>query len=200
MPEPEHAASLAVWDLASPVIVGRRATLKVGIACAAGCNLAGTSVEIYNEAGERVAGGMVGSTPWPATAALYWAELDVAPPEGEGDQSWTLHATTPAPTHADATTIVHVVVCRPPEHHVTLEVIDKISGRPLGGVELRLGRFRTSTNDAGIAHLEVPGGHYDVGTWKDRYEVLAKTVEIARETTIHLELAATPEQEQPYWM
>jgi len=41
---------------------------------------------------------------------------------------------------------------------VTLEAIDKGSGVPLAGVELRLGRFRAATNEAGIAHVEVPGG------------------------------------------
>ena len=73
-----HGTSLAVWDISSPVVVGRRPTLKVGVSCAAGCNLSGTSVGLYNDAGDRIAAGRLGSAPWPATAALYWAELDLA--------------------------------------------------------------------------------------------------------------------------
>jgi hypothetical protein len=198
--EPEHAASLAVWDLASPVIVGRRATLKVGIACPSGCDLAGTSVDVYNEAGTRVGGGTLGSIPWPATTALYWTDLDLVAPQAEGDHSWSVHATTRDPTHEHAISVMRFVTCRPPEHRVTLRVIDKNSGAPLAGVELRLGRFRAATDNAGIAHVEVPGGTYEVGTWKNGYGVLSQTAAIASDTTVHLELTAEPEVERLYWM
>jgi hypothetical protein len=200
VPEREHTTSLAVWDLSSPVVIGRRPTLKVGIACPSGCDLSGTSVEVYNEAGTRVGGGTLGSAPWHATTALYWTELDVAPPEAEGDHSWSIHAKTPQAAHGDATSTVHFVACKPPEHRVTLHVIDKNGGVPLGGVELRLGRFRVATDAAGIAHVDVPGGTYDVGTWKNGYEVVSKTIDIAVDTTMQLELTAVPEPEQPYWM
>ena len=203
-----HDTSLAVWDLASPVVAGRRATLKVGIACPSGCDLTGTRIDVYNETGTRIGGASLGSAPWPATTALYWAELEVAAPEAEGDHSWSLQATAPLdhargrpePSHGHATSIVRFVASRPPEHRVTLEVIDKGSGVPLTGVELRLGRFRAATNEAGIAHVEVPGGTYEVCAWKIGYDVLSITAQIAGDTTIHLEVAVAPEPEQPYWM
>jgi len=199
VPEPEHGTSLAVWDLSSPVVIGRRATLKVGLSCTSGCNLSGTPVDVYNDAGKRIGTGTLGCEPWPATTALYWAELALAPPEREGELSLDIHAKPPMP-HAEATSGVTFVVNRPPEHRVTLHVIDKSTGAPLGAVELRLGRFRTATNDEGSAQVELPGGSYDVGTWKNGYEVLSRTVDVTRDTTIHFELAAVPEPEQPYWM
>jgi hypothetical protein len=195
-----HTTSLAVWDFASPVVAGRRATLKVGIACPSGCDLTGTRIDVYTETGARVGGAGVGSTPWPSTTALYWAELDVAAPEAEGEHSWRLQATAPEPSHGHATSMVRFVTVRPPEHRVTFEVIDKGSGAPLGGVELRLGRFRAATNEAGIAHVEVPGGTYEVCGWKIGYDVLARTAHVTGDTTIHLEVAAAPEPEQPYWL
>jgi hypothetical protein len=197
--EPEHATSLAVWDLSSPVVIGRRATLKVGLSCPSGCNLSGTPVEVSNDAGERIGNGTLGSEPWPATAALYWAQLDLIAPEREGDLSLDIHATPPLP-HEDATSVVTFFVSRPPEHRVTLRVIDKNSGVPIAGVELRLGRFRAATDDSGIARVEVPGGTYEVGTWKNGYEVLSQTAAIASDTTVHLELTAAREVERPYWM
>ena len=200
MPEHEHGTSLAVWDLSSPVVIGRRATLKVGLSCTSGCNLSGTPVEVYNDAGERVGTGTLGSAPWPATAALYWVEIEIAPTEAEGDQSWRIDATTLEPTHSSATSVVRAVVCKPPEHRVTLELVDNNSQLPLGGVELRLGSFRAATDEAGIAHVEVPSGSYELGTWKLGYEMVSKTVHIANDTTIHLELTREPEPEQPYWM
>jgi len=200
MNEENHETSLAVWDVPSPVIAGRRATLKVGIACSSGCDLAGTRIDVHNETGLRVGGGRVLSPPWPGTTALYWAELDVAAPETEGDHSWTLEATSPEPSHTQATSIVRFVASRPPEHRVTVEVIDKATGMRVTGVELRLGRFRATTNDAGMADVEVPGGTYEVCAWKIGYDVLSHTAHVAGDTTIQLEMTAAPEAEQPYWM
>jgi hypothetical protein len=195
-----HELSLAVWDLPSPVVIGRQTTLKVGVACPSGCNLAGTRVDIYDGTRARIGGGTLGPSPWPASAALYWAELEIAPTDVEGDHSWCIDATTLEPTHTSATSVVRVVACKPPEHRVTLEVVDHHSSLPLGGVELRLGSFRAATNEAGIAHIDVPGGSYEVGTWKIRYKMVSKTVHIADDTTIHFELTPEPEPEQPYWM
>jgi hypothetical protein len=193
-----HEISLAVWDLTSPVVVGRRPTLKVGVSCTSACDLSGTAVDVYNDAGERMGTGRLGSAPWPATAALYWAEVDLVAPEREGDVSLDIRATPPLP-HVDATSVLTFVVSRRPEHRVTLHVIDKTSGAPLAGVELRLGRFRMATDDEGTAHVEVPGGSYEVGTWKHGYEMLTRTLDITRDMILHLELAAAVEPEQPYW-
>jgi hypothetical protein len=194
-----HEISLAVWDLPSPVVAERRATLKVGVSCPDGCDLSGSAVDIYNETGERVGAGTLGSTPWPATTALYWAEVDLVALERAGDMSLRIHASPTSP-HADATSVVTIGVSRPPEHRVTLHLIDKTSGGPVAGVELRLGRFRTTSNDLGIACVEVPNGAYEVGTWKNGYEIGSKTVVIDADTTIQLEMTAARETEQPYWM
>ena len=204
MAEPEaiasHLPSLAVWDVASPVVAGRRATLKVGISCPSGCDLTGAAIDVYDETGTRVGGGHLGPAPWPATTSLHWVELDVAAPDAEGDHWWTLHATAAEPSHEEVTAVVRFVASPPPEHHVTLEVIEKGSGVPLAGVELRLGRFRGATNEAGIAHVEVPGGTYEVCAWKIGYDLLSSTARVAGDTTIQLEVAVAPEPEQPYWM
>ena len=204
MSEPEstarHDTSLAVWDLASPVVAGRRATLKVGVACARGCDLSGTRIDVYTDTGTRVGGGRLGQARWPGTAALHWVELDVAAPEAEGDHSWDVQASPPEPSHGPAVSRVRVVASRPPEHRVTLDVIDRGSGAPVAGVELRLGTFRAATNDAGTAQVEVPGGTYEVCAWKMGYDLLSRTTRIAGDTTIQLEVAITPEPEQPYWM
>ena len=194
-----HEISLAVWDLPSPIFTGRRANLKVGVSCPDGCDLSGTAVDVYNETGERIGAATMGRTAWPATTALYWAELDLGATEREGDVSLRIQV-SPASPHAETTSVVTIGVSRPPEHRVTLRLIDKTSGAPLAGVELRLGRFRTATNDVGIACVEVPRGTYDVGTWKNGYEIASKTVVIDADTTIQLEMTAARESEQPYWM
>ena len=197
---PDHQTSLAVWDVPSPVVAGRRATLKVGIACACGCDLTGTRIDVYDDTGERVGGGDITSGTWLATDALYWTECDVAAPASEGEHAWDIRATAPGASHGHLTTVHRFVASGPPEHRVTLEVIDKGSGAPVGGVELRLGAFRAATDATGIAHVEVPGGTYDVCAWKIGYDLQSLTAPVAGDTTIRLEAAVTPEREQPYWM
>ena len=195
-----HETSLAVWDMTSPVVAGGRATLKVGVACQCGCDLSRTRIDVYDETGSRLAEGSPGPAPWPATNALYWVELDVAAPGSEGDHALHLQATALEASHGQVTSVVRFVASRPPEHHVTLEVIEKGSGVPLAGVELRLGRVRAVTNDAGLAHLDVPGGTCEVCAWKIGYDLLSQPALVAGDTTIRLEVAVTPEPEQPYWM
>ena len=196
----DHQISLAVWDMTSPVVAGRRAKLKVGVACSSGCDLTGTRIDVHDETGTRAGGGSVGPTAWPATNGLYWVELDVPAPGTEGDQSFTVRATAPQPPHGQAATIVRFVASAPPEHHVTLEVIDKGSGAPVPSAELRVGRWRATTDDSGVAHVEVPGGTYEVAAWKLGYDLVSNTIHITGDTTIRLDVTPVPHHEQPYWM
>lgn len=195
-----HDTSIAVWDLATPVVSGRRATLKVGVACSSGCNLTGARIDLYNETGTKAGGGTLGPVPWPGASALYWTELEVAAPDAEGDHAWSLHVTAPQSSHEPAMSTVRVIAVRPPEHRVTIAVIDKGSGAPLGGVELRIGVFRAATNEAGLAHLEVPGGTYEVSAWKIGYDLLSAVAHVTADMSMRLEAAVTPTPDQPYWM
>lgn len=194
-----HEISVAVWDVPSPVIAGRRTTIKVGVSCPQGCNLSGTEIDVHDETGEHAGAGTLASEPWPATAALYWVELDLVAPKRTGELALRIRATPMLP-HDDATSTVRCVVSAPPDHRVTLHVIDKTSGAPLANVDLRVGRFRAATNEAGMAHVDVPGGAYEVCTWKNGYEMAATTVVVAADTSINLELTAARERDQPYWM
>ena len=69
-----------------------------------------------------------------------------------------------------------------------------------GRIELRLGMFRATTNEAGIAHVEVCGGTYDATAWKRGYEILSRSVHVAADVSIQLEVVAASDREQPYWM
>ena len=195
-----HEISLAVWDLPSPLVAGRRATLKAGISCPHGCSLAGTAIDILDAQGEILGNGRLGPDPLRGTIALYWAEIEVIAPDVEGECAWSVYATPLDPDHGALSGSIGVVASRPPEHRVTVEVTEYGSGRPLGDVELRVGRFRAVTSDQGISHVDVPRGTYVVGTWKNGYQVVSRTIDVAADATIRLELIADPEVEQPYWM
>jgi len=195
-----HETSLAVWDLASPVVAGRRATLKVGAACSCGCDLTGTAIAVYTETGRQVGSGTLGPALWPGTSALYWTELDVAAPDTEGTYSWTLQATSPEPSHEQVSSSCCFIAVNPPQHRVVLKVVEKQTGAPVDAVELRLGSFRAATNASGVAQVEVSGGTYDVTAWKIGYEILSSRADVAGDMSIQLEVAAAADPEQPYWM
>jgi hypothetical protein len=208
----DHETSLAIWDVPSPVVAGDRATLKIGITCSRGCNLTGTRIDVYDETGALVFGTDISSGPWPETDALYWADCGVAAPATEGEHAWHVRASVPdakersqgvpvnSPSHPGAASVLRFVVSRPPEHQLTIEVVEKGSGQPVGGVELRVGRFRAATTHAGVALVHVPGGVHGVSAWKAGYELLSTTIDVAGDATVRLEVAAALRPEQPYWM
>ena len=195
-----HEISLAVWDVPSPLVIGRRAALKAGVSCPYGCSLIGTAIEVRDEQGAVLGSGVVGPNPWRETLALYWVEFDVAAPRTEGVHTWTVYATASDRGHAALESIVHVVASRPPEHRVTFEVRERGTGIPLGDVELRIGSFRATTNDAGQADVDVPGGTYDVHAWKLGYDLLSSATSVTADATLRLEVAVTLSPEPPYWM
>src|SRR5690349_16641636 len=61
----QHKTSLAIWDLDSPVVVGRTGRMKVGAKCSAGCGLTRHQIEIHDQSGVAVAQGPLGAETWP---------------------------------------------------------------------------------------------------------------------------------------
>jgi hypothetical protein len=196
----EHETTLAVWDVTSPVPIGGRVTITVGAACCSGCDLAARRIILSDENGITIGEGQLGPAPLVGTDALYWTRIEVAAPRAEGHHAWTVEATSFQPAHAPATTLVRVITVAPPEHRVTLHAREKGSAAPIGGVELRLGVFRATTDESGTAQLAVPAGSYQVAAWKIGYDLLSTTADVDADITIRLEVAAAARPEQPYWM
>jgi hypothetical protein len=231
-----HHISLAIWDLASPVVAGRRTVLKVGVSCSCGCDVSATCIELRDVTQTKIGSGVLGPEPWPGTRALYWTEVNVPAPDTAGEHAWSVHATPPnvAPpnaslpnttqsylnttqsyvvsgfsrtlsgrtniTHDPATSTIRIVVVAAPQHRVTLAVTEKKSGAPAAGVELRLGPFRGTTDERGIAYIDVPSGSYETVAWKVGFDLLTCTAHVSADTRLSLELVATLQPEQPYWM
>jgi hypothetical protein len=197
-----HDVSLAIWDLASPVTPGSRSKIKVGARCSHGCSLAGEVIHIQNDEGLNVADATVGTDLWPGTSALHWTEIGIPAPTTVGTHMWraVLEPVNAEPVHTRTEFPFRYIAVAAPEHSVTLRVIGKDDNAPLAGVEVRLGVFRCSTDDAGVARLEVPGGSYHFAVWKLGYEAHAKTVEVSSDVNISVELIAAPEPDQEYWM
>ena len=192
-----HATSLAVWDNPSPVGGGERFSVKVGAKCAVGCALVGKEIDIHDESGARVGSGVLSTTPWPGTTALYWTPVDLQAPAGEGRFDWTLAfsgAEVRLP-HEGASASFGFVTTRPPEHTVSVTVVEKNTDRPVHDVQVRLGVHRMSTDETGLARFAVPTGEHRLFIWKAGYDAPERTVRVIKPEEVRIEMTVLPEED-----
>ena len=200
-----HSTSMAIWDTDSPVVMGTPFSARVGVKCSSGCPMMGRVIEVRDEDGKKTGHGTLGETPWPDTDALYATEVGLVAPTTEGMFSWSASV---IPTgleipHSKASATFSFRAVRPPEHSVTVKVISKDDGAPLENVDVRLGAYRASTDQSGLATLELPKGSYDLYVSKMGYEARAETVEVAEDVTVQVEALTAPDPEsddERLWM
>ena len=189
-----HATSMVVWDVPSPIAFGAEFKLKVGVACSAECKLTGKEIEIYDHEGAKVATETLGGVPWSGTSAVYWAEVELEAPAVEGYYTWT--AKFPEPElelpHEEASHTFGFRTGKPPEHEVTVEVIDKDTKTPLKGARVSLHPYRGYTDDGGVAKVEVPKGNYEFYVSKNNYKIFQTTVKVASDIAVKVELLVIP--------
>ena len=192
-----HETSLAVWDIPSPVIRGKPFVMKVGVKSSAGCDLCGRSISVLNEAGNVLGSTALGAAPWPGTDALYWSELTVPAPNTEGLFTWVVRfdATDLSPPHRDATSRFTMAIVAPPEHRLTVKVIDQVTAAGIPNAQLRLGAFRAATAENGVAELMLPTGAYDLTVWKPGYTSPPVAVRIDADAAIEVAVAPMPEDD-----
>jgi hypothetical protein len=191
-----HATSLAVWAVPLPVVMGERFAINVGAKSSAGVALTGGSVAICDESGAVVAEGSLGDTPYPGTTALYWARIELVAPAMEGLRSWSIKFEPKELElpHDYASTAFSVSVVRPPEHRLTVKVIEKEGSAPVADAQVRLGAYRAATDPSGVAEIEMPKGVYDLRVWKVGYEAPATTVELSKNILVEIEVVPVPEE------
>ena len=198
-PETEsHPTSIAVWGVASPVVVKRRFVARVGVKCSAGCPLGGRAIAIRNEAGAEVGHGRLAETPESGTGSLYAATVTLEAPAEEGVHAWTAafdgaepesaprrDAAPPgdgtpmqrsAAGHPNATAAFGFRTMAQPEHRVTVTVLDRDTETRVPGAEVRVGVYRGTTDASGQAHVAVQAGSYDLYVRKAGYKPHAESV------------------------
>ncbi|MBT3396254.1 MAG: carboxypeptidase regulatory-like domain-containing protein [Alphaproteobacteria bacterium] len=190
-----HTTSLAVWDVASPIVLGDTIEIKVGAKCSAGCALTGKNIEIHDEAGTLVASGTLGEKPFEGTESLYWAALQVQVPNSQGQFDWPVTFASPELRlpHGGASARLGFVTVNAPEHSVSVEITDGEAGDPLADAQVRLGVYRTATDDTGIAKFDVPTGEYRLFVYKNGYEVPQQTLDVTANLAIQVQAEALPE-------
>jgi hypothetical protein len=192
-----HGTSLAVWDIPSPVLTGRPFTIKVGAKSAAASELKGLDIVVHEADGAVVARGRLRDTPWPGTTALYWDEVELTAPADEGLRKWSVRfaAEGLALPHDGTAAEFSAMVARPPEHRLTVKVIEQQSKQPLADVQVRLGPFRGMTDPTGVAEVMMPKGTYDLHIWKTAYEAADRPIEIKGDLSVQVEAVFVPEED-----
>jgi hypothetical protein len=191
-----HHTSLAVWAMPSPVRMAGRFTITVGAKSSGACTLGGASIAVHDDAGAPVGQGVLGSNSWPGTDALYWTEITLAGPSREGPQCWSVAfaATDLELPHLGSSAEFGFTAVKPPEHCVAVAVTESNAATPIAETQIALGPYRTATDKAGMAHIEVPAGTYDLAVWKSGFEAASRTVEIATDVSVQLELVRLPKE------
>jgi hypothetical protein len=191
-----HETSLAVWAIPSPVVTRRPFAIKVGAKSAAGCDLTGMPIAVRDAAGTMLGGGVLGDTPWPGTSSLYWTELPlIAPPEA-GMFSWSVEVAAAhlAVPHQGSSSRFSIAIVDPPEHRLTIKVVEQETASPVENAHVRLGAYRATTDGSGLAELMMPKGAYDLNIWKSGYD--APTASVVIDTDRTMEIAITPMPEE----
>jgi hypothetical protein len=195
-----HTTSLAVWAVASPVLIDGKFSVTVGAKSSGACELKGAKVEICDEAGTAVGHGVLGETPRLGSSGLYWAEIGLTAPHQEGTFSWRV--AFPAQelklAHDESSATFGFAVVRPPEHRLTVKVTESEGAAPLADVEVALGPYRAATDAAGLANLDIPAGHFGLAVWTSGFEGGPQTVEIAGDVSLQVEMKRLP-QEPTVW-
>jgi hypothetical protein len=191
-----HATRLVVWDVPATVERGAPLRFRVGIKCAVECSAAARRVTIRDAAGRELASAVAGNTPWPDTAALYYADIELPAPTTDGAHVWeagvgeAAAATPSAAAHAAATLSFQVRVVPVPECVVKVVAVDATSRAPVRGARVVVHPYRAVTDAQGIAEVRVPKGAYRLFVSGRDYFPFRSDGEVRADVTIHAELAA----------
>lgn len=189
-----HETNLAVWDTPSPAILEGESSLKVGVKCSAGCNLAGEDVEIEDHEGKIVATGTLAESPWPNSQGLYWKDISFRAPHQAGYYSWKAHFRKPRQVipHQGAVFPFGFQAACPPEYRLSIEVLDSETKAPIGDAFVAANAFRTYTDANGRAILEITGGAYEIYVWRDGYLPWETGLEVSADTGLQAKLSVAP--------
>ena len=83
----------------------------------------------------------------------------------------------------------------PTEHVLRVKVVEQASCAPIPDVELRLGAYRGTTGEAGLAQIALPKGCYELHLWKVGFEASARTIEIDGDALVQIEATVVPEED-----
>jgi len=86
----------------------------------------------------------------------------VHPEKGSSAGAWHSRRRTWNWPHLGSSAELRFSAVKPPEHRVAVAVTESEVATPVEAGEIALGPYRAATDKTGVAHIEVPGGIYDL--------------------------------------
>jgi hypothetical protein len=191
-----HVTSMVVWDVPSPIQLNDKFTIKVGVRCSAECNLGGLDIEILDHTQALIATAKLSDIPMSEATPLHWAEVELRAPGAEGCYNWSVRFAKPdlALAHEGSCCEFAFVTVRPPEHVVTVQIVDQVEKTPVANAQVIMHPYRGFSDERGIAIVKVTQGEYDLWIPKnEKYMKFRMAVKVDGDTEIKAELKLIPE-------
>ncbi len=186
-----HTTRVVVWDAPPTVECGKRFGIKLGVTCPSGCRPTGWAIEVRDHEGKSQATATSSDAPWPGTATLYYAEIDLMAPDAEGLFSWEARAPGSGAEipHAEGTARFGVRVVLPPECCVTVIAVEAERHTPVRGATVVAHPYRAVTDERGVAVVRVRKGAYRLFVSGPNHVPFRWDGEMTTDVTIRAELA-----------
>ena len=186
-----HDARVVVWDVPATIECGQRFSVKVGVKCSSACRPEGWTLQVRDQVGEQQASAATGSEPWPDTAGLHYAQVELSAPDAVGLHTWEVRAPTNALDlpHTEGVARFGVRAVPAPACLVTVVAIDLESGKPVEGAKVVAHPYKTVTDQDGVATVRVPEGKYKVFVSGKHYFPFRRDCDVTADVTIRAELA-----------
>jgi hypothetical protein len=186
-----HSTRVVVWDVPSTIECGEKFSVKLGVKCSSECRPDGWTVEIRDHDGKKLATPTLSGEPWPSTAALYYAEVDLSAPDTEGLYAWEAKAPVDGLDipHTECIAPFSVRVVPTPECLLTVVAIDFESQVPVEGAKVVVHPYKAFTDERGVAKVRVPEGEFRLFVSGKKYFPFRRDCDIKTDVTITAELA-----------
>ncbi len=190
-----HDTRIVVWDVPATIECGQTFSVKVGVKCSSGCRPDGWTVEVRDDDGNLQASATTSSEPWPDTAGLHYAHVELDAPNTEGLYAWEVRAPVNAPDvpHAEGVGRLGVRAVPTPQCLLTVVAVDAESQTPVEGAKVVVHPYKTVTDEHGVAKVRVPEGDYRLFVSGKKYCPFRRDCDVKTDVTIRAELVVDRE-------
>lgn len=191
-PAESHAVELTVWDVPATALPGERFAVTAGARCAAGCDLGGRELMLFDPEGTLRGRAQLGHAIWPGTEALHFARIEASAPLEIGSREWQarIDGWEAERPHAPGSFPLIVRVLPAPDCEVLVKVVDSANARPVADARVVMHPYRAVTDDNGVARIGVAKGAYDILVSGSQYQAACLRVDVSADTVLTAELEA----------
>jgi hypothetical protein len=190
-----HGTRVVVWDVPATIECGETFTVKVGVKCSSQCRPDGWTVEVCDHDAEMQASATTSSEPWPDTAGLHYAQVELTAPDAVGLHTWEARAPVNALDipHADGVARFGVRAVPTPKCLLTVVAVDVESQTPVEGAKVVVHPYKTFTDEQGVAKVRVPEGDYKLFVSGKKYFPFRRNCVVKADVTVRADLAVDRE-------